>query len=392
MSTKVDIREDKNLFILDPKKALKPQFTTSLLMEDLAKSAEDALSDARDASWQNWLNSEPLLVGHYDEDSGKSYLFFISEQLKNKIIVFYIWDYILLPCIRSVEYIKEWNYRYSPAGLVTIGIHSPMFSFGQDKGNVQDAIRALGVTFPIVLDSELTIWKSLENRYWPRLILLNEKQETCADVVGEGGCIKFEQEIQKLLRKQSPGLACLPILKPLYPLDEKGSEVFFGFKHRSSVLNPQWPSSVNDETRFQGELPGDIPENMVWLTGDWVITGESLYSSNNMKSAYKGELSFTINFKAKNVYMIACSRPRNAEDVPSPIRVQLLLDKKPVLNESFGKDLSFGEGRRSQVIFKNPRLYSVLKNLSPGPHELKLILDDESSDTAEIFGFSFEDT
>ena len=149
MLRKIDVGIDKNLFIIDPKQARKPQL--KFLADDIPKTPDESISEARKIGIPNWIISEPLLAGHVD-DEGQAYLFFITDTLKKKVINLEIWDHTLLPCRRSLSYSLEWHRRYGHSGLLTIGIHSPLFEFSKEKRLIMDSVRELGIPYPIVLD------------------------------------------------------------------------------------------------------------------------------------------------------------------------------------------------------------------------------------------------
>ncbi len=60
-------------------------------------------------------------------------------------VLVHFWDPTQLNSVRALPYIAEWNRRYSPLGLTTLGIHSPRFAFTADATVATDAIERLGV-------------------------------------------------------------------------------------------------------------------------------------------------------------------------------------------------------------------------------------------------------
>lgn len=365
----------------------------SFLMDDLAKTADEALNEARKVSWDRWANSEPLITGHVDEQ-GKAYLFFISEMVKGKVVLLHIWDYTLLPCRRSLSYIQEWHKRYSSAGLVTIGVHSPVFDFAKDKKNILDAIRDLNITYPVVQDNGFEIWRSVENRFWPRTILFDSTGKTREDHVGEGYYLETEHTIQELLRKLSPGLACPPLMKPVRTSDEpdykpKDStpEIFLGLRHKSPLGNLQTAKTANEEIHFQDTSGGTYAPGVPYLSGSWVTTHESIHGG----ATYKGTLQFIVNFVGTDAYIVARSRAKNPADIPQAIRPNILLDGKQILEDRQGRDASMNEYRRSIVTIRDPKLHHIASKLDAKPHTLSISMQTDGPETLELYGVFFED-
>src|SRR6185436_7865500 len=77
------------------------------------------------------------------------------------------WDFARVNSLRTMPYLKAWQERYTDAGLRVIGIHSPGYSFGRDRDTVARAVERLEVTYPVLLDPRLEVWRLYGNRGWP---------------------------------------------------------------------------------------------------------------------------------------------------------------------------------------------------------------------------------
>src|SRR5665809_91316 len=77
------------------------------------------------------------------------------------------WDFARVNSLRTLPYLKAWHERYADAGLRVIGIHSPGYSFGRDRDTVARAVERLEVTYPVLLDPELQVWRIYGNMGWP---------------------------------------------------------------------------------------------------------------------------------------------------------------------------------------------------------------------------------
>ncbi|MGI0022805.1 MAG: thiol-disulfide isomerase, partial [Nitrososphaeraceae archaeon] len=56
------------------------------------------------------------------------------------VVLYDIWTYSCINCIRTLPYITAWDKKYADRGLLIIGIHSPEFEFEKDINNVQTAV------------------------------------------------------------------------------------------------------------------------------------------------------------------------------------------------------------------------------------------------------------
>ena len=92
----------------------------------------------------------------------------LGKKMENKVILYDIWTYSCINCIRTLPFITSWDEKYSDQGLLILGIHSPEFEFEKDPKNVKIAIEKYGITYPVVMDNNMETWKAFENNYWPR--------------------------------------------------------------------------------------------------------------------------------------------------------------------------------------------------------------------------------
>jgi hypothetical protein len=80
-------------------------------------------------------------------------------------------------------------------------VHTPEFSFEKVKENVEEAVKAQGIKYPVVLDNEYKTWNAYDNNYWPRKYLIDEDGYIIYDHIGEGDYEGTELQIQKALKE-----------------------------------------------------------------------------------------------------------------------------------------------------------------------------------------------
>jgi hypothetical protein len=129
------------------------------------------------------------------------------------------WDFCRANSLRTLPYIKEWHARYAGAGLRTIGVHCPGFDPSRDEQAVRDAVLRLGITYPVLIDTELELWREYENLGWPARYLFDGRARLFAFHYGEGAYADTERAIQELL-----GIEREPIA-PLRPEDVPGARL-----------------------------------------------------------------------------------------------------------------------------------------------------------------------
>src|SRR5260221_960051 len=73
------------------------------------------------------------------------------------------WDFCRPNSLRTLPYLKAWHERYAERGLRVIGVHSPGFDPGKDELAVREAVARLGIQYPVLIDSELELWREYDN-------------------------------------------------------------------------------------------------------------------------------------------------------------------------------------------------------------------------------------
>jgi thiol-disulfide isomerase/thioredoxin len=132
---------------------------------------------------ERWVNSPPLT----------------TEALRGQVVLLDFWEYTCVNWIRTAPYLKAWHRDYAPLGLVVIGVHAPEFEFGEHAEHIDLGIRDHGLTYPIVVDNDFTIWQAVGNHAWPAKYLYDAYGNLVDQWIGEGSYSHVEAEIRRLL-------------------------------------------------------------------------------------------------------------------------------------------------------------------------------------------------
>ena len=148
-----------------------------------------------------WINTAPLRL---------------DQQLGQPVLVEF-WDFCRANSMRTLPYLEAWHERYQDHGLRVIGVHSSGFELSQDPEPVRDAVGRLGVSYPVVVDSEHEIWWLYGNLGWPARYLFDRQLTLAHYHYGEGNYEETEQAIQELCGVSRP------LLEPIRPEDVPGA-------------------------------------------------------------------------------------------------------------------------------------------------------------------------
>ncbi len=126
------------------------------------------------------------------------------------------WDFCRPNSMRTLPYVKAWHERYAADGLRVVGVHCPGFELSRDEEAIRQAVARLGIEHPVLIDSELELWREYENEGWPARYLFDGGARLFEYHFGEGAYEETERAIQELLGVERE------TLQPLRPEDRPG--------------------------------------------------------------------------------------------------------------------------------------------------------------------------
>ena len=295
----------------------------------------------------------------------------LKEKIKGKVVLYDIWTYSCINCQRTLPYIVAWNEKYSDKGLVIIGIHSPEFEFEKDIKNVELAVQKFGIKYPVVLDNDMTIWRSFDNHYWPRKYLADDQGYIRYDHIGEGNYDETEKMIQKLLdeRAQNLGLNVVAA-QPLVDIKEENPEsatpeIYFGYNYAQGRNQFGNTEGFKPDTDVKYSIPEKLQQNKFYLDGTWKNLADRMILSSD-----SGRI--ILPYTAKQVNIVASG---NAG-------LSIYIDGKPLDQTKYGTDVM----QDSTVTTSNSRLYNLVKDTEASSHVLEIQVN---SPGFEIYTFTF---
>uniref|UniRef100_UPI00286A9A40 redoxin domain-containing protein n=1 Tax=Phenylobacterium sp. TaxID=1871053 RepID=UPI00286A9A40 len=152
------------------------------------------------------------------------------EDLRGKVVLVNFWTYSCINSLRPLPYLQAWAEKYKDRGLVVIGVHTPEFAFERDHANITRANTALGVTYPVVVDSDYRVWRAFGNQAWPGFYFLDGDGRVRRRILGEGDYANSERVLQQLLSEATGK----PVTDPIQPVAGAGPQMAADFDHLRS--------------------------------------------------------------------------------------------------------------------------------------------------------------
>lgn len=252
-----------------------------------------------------WLNSPPLT----------------TQSLRGKVVLIDFWTYSCINCLRTLPYIEAWAKKYHDAGLVVIGVHSPEFAFERNVDNVKQAVRRLGVTYPVAIDNNYAIWRAFDNEYWPAHYFVDARGRIRHHHFGEGDYAGSERVIQQLLREagaknvpgglvdvRGTGVQQAPDMR-----DVRSPETYIGYERAERFSSG---AQARDQARAY-TVSSMLPLNGWGLSGTWTVGGQ-----HATLDTAPGRIVY--HFHARDLNLVLGPRADG-----KPVRFKVEIDGKP---------------------------------------------------------------
>jgi cytochrome c biogenesis protein CcdA/thiol-disulfide isomerase/thioredoxin len=263
--------------------------------------------------------------------------------LKGKVVLIDFWTYTCINCLRTLPHVEQWYSKYHSAGLEVIGVSTPEFAFEKDTGNVNSAIKRLGINYPVAQDNNYSTWNAYANQYWPAEYLIDAHGNIRREEFGEGSYAQMESAIQSLLKSAGAKVnQPLSTLQDTQPSVATTPETYLG----SARADSEFPDYTLGNGTKKFAIQKSVPLNQFAFGGTWTIAPQPA-------TAAKGS-TLTEHFLAHNVYLIL--NPNSANSVN---QVAVSLNGKPLVGPLAGSDVKNGI-----ITLDTDRLYNIVAGSS----------------------------
>jgi thiol-disulfide isomerase/thioredoxin len=282
----------------------------------------------------SWLNSEPLS----------------AEALRGRVVLVDFWTYTCVNWLRTLPYVRAWADKYRDAGLTTIGVHTPEFAFERDLDNIVAQSRAMGVEYPIAVDSDYGVWRDFTNHYWPAVYIADAEGRIRYHHFGEGEYGPTEMVIQQLLMDAGTDA----VAEDLVEGDPVGLEVAADWRN---LLTGETYLGYDQSSGFASEDPSAFDEphpyaltplqrNQWALSGTWTVARHA-----SLLDEPGGRIAFR--FHARDVNLVMGPASRGAS-----VAYRVTIDGQPP-GASHGTDVdTAGNG-----IVNDQRTYQLIRQV-----------------------------
>ena len=280
-----------------------------------------------------WLNTEPLT----------------RESLRGRPVLVEFWTFTCINWIRTLPYVRSWYEKYREDGLVVLGVHTPEFEVERDIEGVRRAAAAMGIEYPVALDSDYAIWRAFGNQCWPALYFADAVGQLRHHRFGEGEYEYSELVLQLLLRgagasNVSGGLAAVRARGVEAPADWdelRSPETYIGYDRLENFASAG--PAFWDQPQVYA-LPHTLQLNQWALVGDWTIGRQAA-----VLNASGGRIAHR--FHARDLHLVMAPPPND-----QPVRFSVRLGGEPP-----GAACGIDTDERGEGTVTEPRLYQLIR-------------------------------
>ena len=214
--------------------------------------------------------------------------------LRGKVILVDFWTYSCINCQRSLPHVEAWYHEYAKDGLVVVGVHTPEFAFEHVVSNVRAQAAALGVRYPVAIDSNYATWNAYSNQYWPADYLIDAQGNVRSVHFGEGDYLTMGQLIRQLLQAARPSTAVpTPAGVPdKTPAGQMSPETYIGYDELQYLDPPE----VTRDTPAVYHVPASLPLGALGLAGTWTDHAQEATAGHGAE--------LELGFLAQDVYLV----------------------------------------------------------------------------------------
>ena len=246
------------------------------------------------------------------------------SELRGRVVLVDFWTYSCVNCLRTLPHLKALDRAYRNKGLTIVGVHTPEFAFEAEPNNVRDAIKRLGVTWPVALDPKFATFRAFQNQYWPAEYLIDQEGNVRNLKVGEGDYDKTESEVRDLLHLDAAGQVDRNVIDETPRERGLTPESYLGAERLDRFVSPE--GVVRDRPQ-RYSVPLAMASNQLAYQGVVTIEPQRI-------SAGAGA-SIQLRFRATKVYLVL--------DSPGgPTTARILIDGHEATAANAGGDVGPG--------------------------------------------------
>lgn len=122
------------------------------------------------------------------------------EDLRGKVVLVDVFTFDCINCKNVTPNLRTLSHSKRD-GLAIVGIHSPETAYERNRNEVVRHLALLGVTWPVAIDDDFTLWRAYGIEYWPTQLLFDRRGTLRKVVIGDSQDAVVNAAVDALLRE-----------------------------------------------------------------------------------------------------------------------------------------------------------------------------------------------
>jgi thiol-disulfide isomerase/thioredoxin len=125
-----------------------------------------------------------------------------AATLRGKVVLVDVFTFDCINCQHVVPNLRQLNAREPASRFAIVGVHAPETAFERVQSNVTQNLAAQGITWPVRIDNDFTVWQAYGIQYWPTQLIFDRHGRLRQTIIGEGRDDEVNAVIQNLLAQR----------------------------------------------------------------------------------------------------------------------------------------------------------------------------------------------
>jgi sugar lactone lactonase YvrE/thiol-disulfide isomerase/thioredoxin len=123
------------------------------------------------------------------------------RELRGRLVLVHFWCSSSVECTQMLPMLRAFEERHRNDPVVVIGVHSARLDGEREIERVEDAVRRHDIRHPVLVDSDLQVWRAYGVEQWPTIAVVRPDSTLATVAPGEPSVEALERFLREELRR-----------------------------------------------------------------------------------------------------------------------------------------------------------------------------------------------
>ena len=124
------------------------------------------------------------------------------SSLSGKVVLVDVFTFGCINCKHVVPNLRRLHDEQSATAFAIVGVHAPETPYERDRDNVVKNLAEQGITWPVRIDNDFSVWRAYSVEYWPTQLIFDRQGRLRKTVIGEGQDDLVNATVKNLLSER----------------------------------------------------------------------------------------------------------------------------------------------------------------------------------------------